>query len=271
MHLLERGQNDDFLDSHSEYEQRFLEFLYFLEGRRKEQEDGVTIVQVGDMYDLWQARGNTNLIVQAYVDVLGNVEKLKPVYIIGNHDIALYKWYKEQGQTFNREWQWLLRCNGKPRILFEHGFQADFANNMDSWSGAIGQEISRLVGYLEYLEPDIDVILGEAWDSVSRMFNIYNAGLSPTRNPGVDRFHYHGYTSHYIERMQKYNRGESSDHHGPTDLAVAVIGHTHTARLVSKPGDDGRTLYLLDCGSWVNGGHEFGLISGRELAVCQWD
>lgn len=270
MHLLERGPNDDFIDSRPEHEQRFLDFLYFLQDLKADLRDGVTVVQLGDMYDLWQARGNTNLIHEAYVNVLGNLERLEPVYVIGNHDIDLYDWYRQQGRTFNRRWRWLYAMEGKPRILFEHGFQADFANNQASWSGAIGREITRVVGYMEYLDPDIDVILGGAWDSVSRMFNIYNAGLSPTRNPDRERFHQHEYTTYYIGRMEKYNRGDTEDHHGPADLHVTVIGHTHMARLVARPGEGDRTLYLLDCGSWVNDGHEFGVVAGRELAVCQW-
>jgi UDP-2,3-diacylglucosamine pyrophosphatase LpxH len=123
---------------------------------------------------------------------------------------------------------------------------------------------------MEYLDPDIDVILGGAWDSVSRMFSIYNAGLSPNRNPDRDRFHHHEYTTYYFERMQKYNQGDTEDTHGPANLSLTVIGHTHMARLVSRPGAGGRDFYLMDCGSWVNGGHEFGVVTGKELAVCQW-
>lgn len=33
---------------------------------------------------------------------------------------------------------------------------------------------------------------------------------------------------------------------------------------------DGKTFYLMDCGSWVNGGHKIGVISGKDIAVCQW-
>jgi len=270
MHLLEKGPNDDFIDSRPEYEQRFLDFLYFLQDLRAELRESIVVIQIGDLYDLWQARGNTNLIHGAYTNVLGNLEKLDPIYIIGNHDIDLFDWYKKQGHTFNRRWRWLSSVDGKPRILFEHGFQADFANNQSSWSGAIGREISRMVGYMEYLDPDIDVILGGAWDSVSRMFNIYNAGLSPRRNPDRDQFHQHEYTKYYIERMQKYNKGDTEDPHGPADLYLTVIGHTHTSRLVSKPVEGDKTFYLLDCGSWVNGGHEFGVVTGKEVAVCQW-
>lgn len=272
MHLLEKGPNDDFLDSKPQHEQRFREFLHFLYDLKKELGDDITVIQVGDMYDLWQAKGNTNLIHEAYVETLGDLEQVAPVYVIGNHDIDLYQWYKEQGQTFNRKWRWLYPGDGKPKILFEHGFQADFANNQSSWSGVVGREITRIVGYMEYLNPDVDLILGGAWDSVSRLFGIYNEYLSPnaTRPTEKDASRQHEYTKYYIERMRAYNKGDTEDHHGPADLYVTIIGHTHTARLVSRPGEGERMLYLLDCGSWVNGGHEFGVVIGNELAVCQW-
>jgi UDP-2,3-diacylglucosamine pyrophosphatase LpxH len=71
--------------------------------------------------------------------------------------------------------------------------------------------------------------------------------------------------------LDKYNHGETFDHFGPdeVDLGLAVIGHTHIARLVRMP-KNGRVYYLMDCGSWVNGGHEIGVISGKDIAVCQW-
>lgn len=268
LHLLEKGPDDDFLETRPKHEERFLEFLRFLQDLKADLRSALVIVQIGDLYDLWQARGNTNLIHAAYVNVLGNLEKLDPIYVIGNHDIDLYDWYKKQNRTFNRRWRWLYQSDERPRILFEHGFQADFANNQASWSGALGRESARLVGYMEYLDPDIDVILGQSWDSVSRVFAMYNAGLSPSRNP--DKFHHHEYTRYYVERMQQYNRGETEDHHGPAALSLSVIGHTHAPRLVSRPADGGGMFYLLDCGSWVNGGHEFGVVTGRDLAVCQW-
>ena len=84
-------------------------------------------------------------------------------------------------------------------------------------------------------------------------------------------FNLHEYLNFYINLMDKYNRGETLDHFGSgeADLDMAVIGHTHNARLVKMP-KDGRTYYLMDCGSWVNGGHEIGVISGKDAAVCQW-
>jgi len=269
MHLLEKGPNDDFLDRKPENEERFLSFLDFLLKIRKEEGDDLEIIQIGDIFDLWQAKGNTNLIVAAYTDIIGLLGKMKPLYVVGNHDIDLVRWYKDKGESFGRKWRHYSGFDGKLRVLYEHGFQADFANNQASWTGVIGKEITKIVGMMEYINPDIDILLGSVWDSIVRSFNKYNV-LTPVRDP--QGFNPHEYLNFYINMLERYNRGETFDHFGPAevDLVVAVIGHTHTARLVRMP-KDGRIYYLMDCGSWVNGGHEIGLISGKEIAICQCD
>ena len=268
MHLLERGLNDDFLDGRPDYEQRFLGLLDFLLNLRQEEGEGLEIIQLGDMFDLWQAKWNTNMIVAAYPSIIGLIDKMKTIYVVGNHDIDLVQWYKNKGETFGRRWRYYSRAEGKLRAMYEHGFQADFSNNQDSLLGAIGREVTRIVGMMEYVSPDIDVVLGSTWDSVVRAFSKYNV-FTPVRDP--QGFNSHEYLRFYIDLLEKYNRGDTFDRFGPdeVDLSLAVIGHTHVARLVKMP-KNGRIYYLMDCGSWVNGGHEIGAISGKELAIFQW-
>ena len=265
MHLLEKGPTDDFFDGKQKHIKRFLSFLDFLVDHKED----VQLIQLGDMFDLWQARGNTNLIYSKYPNIIGLMDdELSTTYVVGNHDIDIYEWYRDQNKTFDRNWRYFLADNEyeQKRVIFEHGFQADFYNNQGSWSGAIGREITDIVGYMEYLNPDIDVILSESWDRLKRVFSIYNAGLSAKKNPDFVR---HEYLKYYMDLMVKYNTGDTDDIEEPTDLVLAVIAHTHKARLVSRPRDDA-VYYLMDCGSWVNGGHEFGLIAGNEFAVCDW-
>ena len=268
IHLLERSPNDDFLDHRPEHEERFLGLLDFLLKVRKEEGDDIEIIQIGDLYDLWQAKWNASMIVAAYPDIVGLVDKIKSIYVVGNHDIDLIRWYKDKGKTFGRRWRYFSNTEGKRRVLFEHGFQADFANNQASWTGVIGRDITKIVGMMEYIDPDIDVILGTTWDSIVGAFSKYNV-FTPVRDP--QGFNLDEYLKFYINLLEKYNRGETLDHFGPADidLALAVIGHTHRARLVQMP-KNGRTYYLMDCGSWVNGGHEIGMISGKDLAIVQW-
>lgn len=266
MHLLEKGPTDDFFDNNERNVDRFTEFLDFL----VENKGDLEVIQLGDMFELWQARGNTNLVYQAYPNILGLIDKeLKPIYVVGNHDIDICKWYEDQGKSYDREWRHFLSHNkeGKIRAIVEHGFQADFFNNQANWSGAIGREVTEIVGFMEYLHPDIDVMLGEAWDGFKRTFTVYNAGLTARKNPG---FVEHEHFKYYIDLMEKYNAGETDDNEDPTDLVLAVIAHTHKARLISRPRED-RKYYLMDCGSWVNGGREFGAISGKEFAILQWE
>jgi UDP-2,3-diacylglucosamine pyrophosphatase LpxH len=268
MHLLERGPNDDFLYGKPEYVERFVDLLDFLMALRESMRDDLEIIQMGDMYDLWQAKCNTNMIVEAYPSIIGLLDKIGTNYIVGNHDIDIYEQYKNKGETFGRKWRYFSSVDGKKRAIYEHGFQADFANNQGAWTGVIGKEIARIVGMMEYIDPDIDVVLGSIWDAVVKIFSKYNV-FTPVQNP--DEFNFHEYLNFYIRQMEKYNGGETLDTSGPgeVDLCLAVIGHTHTARLVQMP-KDGRIFYLMDCGSWVNGMHEIGIITGRDIAVCQW-
>ena len=266
IHLLEMGPTDDFFAGQQKHVDRFVSFLDFL----VECKDDLQPIQLGDMFDLWQARGNTNLIYSKYPSILGLLDdELSSLYVLGNHDIDIAEWYRERNKIFDRLWRYLLQENEEKtnRVIFEHGFQADFFNNQDSWSGAIGREVTEIVGYMEYIHPDIDVFLSESWEGLKRIFNIYNAGLTARKNPD---FNQHEYIKYYIDLMEKYNSGDTDDIEEPTDLVLAVIAHTHIARLVSRPRAN-RVYYLMDCGSWVNGGHEFGLIAGHEFAVCEWN
>src|SRR3990172_12478490 len=119
IHLLERGPNDDFLDNKPEHEERFISFLDFLWELKKSEKDDLEIIQIGDLYDLWQARGNTNLIHEAYTDPLGLLDKLGSIYIVGNHDIDLIKWYEDKGETFKRKWRYFSIVDEEPIAIFE--------------------------------------------------------------------------------------------------------------------------------------------------------
>jgi hypothetical protein len=81
MHLLEKGPTDDFYESTEANLDRFLSFLDFL----VEHKESIQVVQLGDMFDLWQARGNTNLVYEAYPSVLGLLDdELSSTYVVGN-------------------------------------------------------------------------------------------------------------------------------------------------------------------------------------------
>jgi UDP-2,3-diacylglucosamine pyrophosphatase LpxH len=264
LHLLEKGPTDDFYDGQAAHVDRFTDFIDFLTSLK--QEEDLEIIQIGDMYDLWQAKGNTNMITEAYVNILGSIDDLNPAYVVGNHDIDLCP--EMHDTAFKRIWRYYSKVDDKLSVLYEHGFQADLFNNQGSLSGAIGKEITKIVGMMEYINPDIDVILGSAWDAISHAVSKYNV-FTPVRDP--QNFNAHEYLKFYLDLMEKYNRGQTLDQFSAADvnLSLAVIGHTHHARLVQMPRNE-RIYYLLDCGSWVNGGHELGVIAGRDLAVCQW-
>lgn len=249
LHLLDNGQRDDFKQN----KERFLGFLKFLYDLKKQEGDNLEVIQLGDMYDLWQADGDILRILSVYEDMIGLLEEIKPIFVVGNHDIDLIKSYK--GKPSEPKLKYNSKIDGELRIVYEHGFRADFFNNQNSWSGEIGEGITKIVGMMEDIEPDIDVILGNAWDDIRDTFKKYSKDKTPVKNPSG--FNQHEYHNFYVRQMGKNN------------FNLSVIGHTHSATLVKIP-KDGKTLFLMDCGSWVNEGHEIGVISGKEMAVCQW-
>ena len=267
VHLLERGINDKFFGGKPEHEERFLDFLDFMDKLRQAEGDRLEIIQIGDLYDLWKAKGDSNLIDEAYPDILGLIDKVRTTYLVGNHDFEMARSYKSKGETFRRIATYCSSVDEKPRTIYQHGWQADIFNNQERWTGGIGKNVTKILGIAESLYPDIDVVLGREWDSVTAFFEHYNAMLSPTQNPGG--FSADEYLRYYIDLMEKRNNVGTADHPEPLDLVLSVVGHTHHARSEAIPRS-GRTYYLLDCGSWVDGGHEIGVISGRDMAVCQW-
>jgi UDP-2,3-diacylglucosamine pyrophosphatase LpxH len=152
MHLLEKGATDDFFHGKQENEDRFLGLLDFLLALKKKEGEKLQIVQLGDLMDVWQAKWNANGIVAAYPSIIGLIEKIRSVYVVGNHDIDLWRWYQEQGETFGRVWRHHIAVAGKIRAVVEHGFQADFFNNQAQWSGVMGKEVAKIVGMMEYCE-----------------------------------------------------------------------------------------------------------------------
>jgi hypothetical protein len=183
-----------------------------------------------------------------------------PIHILGNHDFPIV----DEGETFGRMLRYFSTVAGELTVVYEHGFQPDFLNNPMRWSGIFGEALTKLSGILEYLHPDIDFVGRSAWKWMRELLRNYNEGPTPSRNP--EQFHYHEYLNFYIDLMKKYNRKDTVE---PIDLTLAVIGHTHAARLTSTTGG-GKKYYFMDCGSWVYGASEFGIISGREMAICQW-
>ncbi|MBU4262668.1 MAG: hypothetical protein KKC76_12505 [Proteobacteria bacterium] len=68
-----------------------MDLLDFLMALRESMKGDLEFIQMGDMFDLWQAKGNTNMIVEAYPSIIGFLDKIGTNYIVGNHDIDIYE------------------------------------------------------------------------------------------------------------------------------------------------------------------------------------
>jgi len=220
------------------------------------------IIQIGDLFDLWKIVGNNpNLIEAHYQSISGLLDKLlDTIYVVGNHDIDLFKRYAND--KFGRQLSYFSSALEKKRVIYQHGWQADFCNNVSSWSGTIGENVTLLVDEIQKLYPNADVILGNAWESISSIFDIYNKSLTPVANPS--EFIHADYVRHYIEFMINNGNNTRED-----DLLLSVVGHTHSPYLTEITGN-GKIYYFMDCGSWTHGHSEIGIIAGRDMAICQW-
>jgi UDP-2,3-diacylglucosamine pyrophosphatase LpxH len=246
--------------------------LQFLLSLKREEE--IDVVQLGDMYDLWQAKGNIELIEKAYDKVVKTLRELSPTYIVGNHDIDLAPpatWDEDKGRDFGRVWRHLVAGpDHRLRILFEHGHLTDTFNRGPGWKeysvGQTGEVITKGVHYLETkIHPDIDKLGMKTYEYLKGVIKKANV-VTAVRDP--KGFNPDKFLTFYINLMDDFNQDPFEG--GKADFCLAVVGHTHDARLVAKP-KNGRTYYLMDCGAWVNGKHEIGVISGKEMAVCQWE
>lgn len=65
--------------------------------------------------------------------------------------------------------------------------------------------------------------------------------------------------------MEKYNAGDTDDVEGRANLVLAVIGHTHKTRLVSRPKNNiVYYLLLLLNGLWAMGKRR------ARIRNCSW-
>ena len=87
LHLCDRGYRDNFAVEGREA--RFYKFLDYVEA------EGGQLYVLGDLFDFWQA--NLSKVVVAYLDLLTRLDKMRAVYVMGNHDCAFVGVHRPAG------------------------------------------------------------------------------------------------------------------------------------------------------------------------------
>jgi predicted phosphodiesterase len=144
------------------------------------------VVLNGDVYEL--CTYSFDQIAATHAALLDYFDRIKPIYIRGNHDIANEKAYDH----------YLIVNDKGEKIYIEHGHKADFLNGT-----SLGRLISRTL--LKLLKG-----AGKArW--IRELYFDYlrkDAGFTEFR-----KYHSHKYLSHAMRLLKRYD--------------VVILGHTH--------------------------------------------
>jgi UDP-2,3-diacylglucosamine pyrophosphatase LpxH len=234
--------------------------------------DGETIVvyQLGDFLDLWREASGADdqLDVAARIKddhqdlVLALLDdNLNARFLLGNHDFDLYRW--PDYTAWERRYYLPDTAHAPPSVILLHGDIFDwveslpdkvqdvfvflFAPGVRPTEYALGQ-MRKLVrqshgtrSYRNYIQNSkpatVGAIQGVEPDTIPARWNVQTAGSAPEQN------------LRFLESAYKCCVKANTDY--DMDLHVAVIGHTHHARIAVRETDGGGLFTLIDCGAWI--------------------
>lgn len=189
------------------------------------------VVQLGDMYELWQGTSTQRQIDQANRAIVDRIKNLRPVYLYGNHDRTL-------SSNKDRQFRW-----HHGRVYLEHGFTPDVLSNELSWAAI------PFVQFYGLVERIVGGIKGEAPE---------DRGLEGAKP-------YRAIYRYYMRWAGEFNRTRSSATPG---ISVIGLGHTHNPTMFWHQDPSGM-LILLDSGACLDGRCFLGLVTEREVALCE--
>lgn len=263
LHLGDRSSADDFRANESLFRSFLSEVAPSAAG----------LVLAGDILELWQMQ--LERVLMAYTrlirDLLALAHQIPVTYVVGNHDwfpFCAFIGAQLGGITFCEEYQ-VTEC----RLLVRHGHQWDTLTaggcsstkrrgSLNAWGLSfiswVSRQVTRLVGWWERIDPDIDERLGDVGGSLRSWWERYVArapsnvtrlspvpGLMPdspapaqvwaSALAGLMRHHTpgkEGYSEAAADRYQQAAARLVAD----DGQALVVLGHTHVPRLVRLPG-----------------------------------
>ena len=223
---------------------------------------GETLItyQVGDLFDLW--RESSGLDNQ--VDIAARIKldhdrliralfdaDLNTQFLLGNHDFDLYRWPNYSG--------WARRYyfpRGAPQAVLLHG-------DIFDWIERFPDGIQDLIVFL--FSPHAKAnqyALGRMRDKIrlTHAGNPYTAFLQNAKaaslgalrsvDDGIpSRWNVQQDTSLFLNAAYECCHKANTEYQ--MNLKVAVIGHTHHARIAVKESPDGELFTLIDCGAWI--------------------
>jgi UDP-2,3-diacylglucosamine pyrophosphatase LpxH len=234
--------------------------------------DGETIAvyQLGDFLDLWREASGADdqLDVAARIKddhqdlVLALLDdNLNARFLLGNHDFDLYRW--PDYTAWERRYYLPDTTQAPPSVILLHGDIFDwveslpdkiqdvfvflFAPRVRPTEYALGQ-MRKLVrqshggrSYRNYIQNSQPATVGDVQagvpNTIPARWNVQTAGSASEQN------------LRFLESAYKCCVKANTDY--DMDLRVAVIGHTHHARIAARETDGGGLFTLIDCGAWI--------------------
>ncbi len=273
LHMGDEGQRDNFSFENPGREEQLEKFLKYVQDEKGE------IIILGDLFEFWQA--SIACVLMKRKNWLDRFAGMNATYIVGNHDIDLQAFIKDDGSVAceflghrffnNMEKGPVQRTIGDKKFVFMHGHEVDSFNSGESPSW--GRILAIFAGIFEEKNGGPMLSSGESVEEELAKFGEWalrvwhyfakkkvkknintevttrnpKNELTPAQNPSR--------ASEMLEKYREYSRENKCD--------IIVAGHTH------QPGhyDD----WYYNSGCWVKEVNNFIRITGNgEIGVWQW-
>ncbi len=259
----------------------------------------VELYQLGDFLDLWREADGAHDQVDVASPIKDDHEdlvtalmdrKLRTRFLLGNHDFDLYRW--PDYTAWERRYYLPDNGNAAPSVVLLHGDIFDwveslpdavqnvfvylFAPNVMAVDHRLGEMITLIRQshggrkYRQYIQAQQPATIGRAeedvLDEVPARWNVQTPGASPQQN------------LLYLDSAYECCKRANAQYQ--MNLRVAVIGHTHHARIAVREDADGGFFALIDCGAWIEDciadgddgpapNAQIGALSGNEARIYQ--
>lgn len=258
----------------------------------------VEVYQLGDFLDLWREADGADNQVDVASPIKDDHEdlvvalmdrKLRTRFLLGNHDFDLYRW--PDYTAWERRY-YLPDTVGTPSVVLLHGDIFDwveslpdavqnvfvylFAPNVTAVDHRLGDMINlirqshgarKYRTYIQAQQPaTLGVVQKDGVDEVPARWNVQTPGASPQQS------------LLYLDSAYECCKRANAQYQ--MNLRVAVIGHTHHARIAVREDADGGFFALIDCGAWIEDciadgddgpapNAQIGALSGNEARIYQ--
>jgi UDP-2,3-diacylglucosamine pyrophosphatase LpxH len=234
-------------------------------------DEKVIIYQMGDFLDLWREAPR----VDSQLDVASRIRddhedlmaallapELKTAFLLGNHDFDLYR--APEYRAWERRY-YIPDVEQGPSAILLHGDVFDWVEKLpvgireilvfmfapgvqptDYKLGMMGSIRNKVIqshgdnAYTDFIQNQTPAAVGKTQDvaaGIPASFNVQKAGVSSKEAlMFLDQAH---------DCCARANRDYGFK------LKVAVIGHTHHARIAVRENGDGDLFTLIDCGAWL--------------------